>query len=325
MVEPLNPRRASVLGAVQAALVRPAAWGSVWALECALATIPALMWFGWLQGAVDHHYAPDELFADLGTVFRFDQRVELAAVEGGAALASAVLALLFMALGAFAAGGWLALFASNEPERGLRPFLAGGARFLGRFARVWVLTLLLLAFVSWLARGAPWDRAVLGGLLRVPASDFDKLETLQSEATVFAVRAAQAVVHALFVALVLAWGDLTRTRIALFDASSALWAGLESAAMIVRHPLRSLAPGAGLFLFEVAAVTGLGFVAHRIDATVGALGEVAVLFVLGQLVLAWRVVLRGARYHAAVGVVHALARPPARPDPWRYGRLDADA
>ncbi|MBK7878531.1 MAG: hypothetical protein IPJ77_22980 [Planctomycetes bacterium] len=321
MADSADARRISVLGALQAALSRPAVWGSVWAVEFALAAIPATIWFGWLQSTVDHRYAPDELFGDLGTVFRFDQRAELGQLESSAALASAVLALLFMALGAFAAGGWLTLFLSGTRERGLRPFLAGGARFFGRFARVWVGTLLLLAFVSWLARGAPWNHAVLGGLLGVPSSDFERLETLSSEETVFFVRGAQAVVHALLVALVLAWGDFTRTRLALFDGRSALWAGLASAAMLARHPLRSLAPGAGLFLFEVAVVTLLGWLAHRIEARIGGVGEVAVLLVLGQLVLAWRIVLRGARYHAAVAVTHALARPPAKPDPWRFGLL----
>lgn len=323
MVELANTRRISVLGAVQAAFSRPAVWGSVWALEFLLATVPALIWFGWLQPTLDHHYAPDELFTDLGTVFRFDQRAGLGQVEGGAALASALLAFLFMVIGAFAAGGWLALFLANTRERGLRPFLAGGARFFGRFARVWIGTLLLLAFVSWLARGAPWDHAVLGGLLGVPSSDFDKLEMLSSEQTALLARGAQAIVHGVLVALVLAWGDFTRTRLALFDGRSVLWAGLESAAMLVLHPVRSLAPATGLFLFEAAAVTALGLLAHRVDAQIGGIGDVALLLVLGQIALAWRIVLRGARYHAAVAVTHALARPPAKPDPWRFGLAPA--
>jgi hypothetical protein len=33
--------------------------------------------------------------------------------------------------------------------------------------------------------------------------------------------------------------------------------------------------------------------------------------------LVWRVILRGARYHAAVQVSREIVRPIARPDPWK--------
>jgi hypothetical protein len=44
---------------------------------------------------------------------------------------------------------------------------------------------------------------------------------------------------------------------------------------------------------------------------------IAFLFALGQVALLWRVILRGARYHAAAAVSRAVVRPIARPDPWR--------
>lgn len=316
----VGARRISVLASIQSALARPASWGAVWAVEFALASLPALAWFQWLRSTIDHHYAPGELFGDLGTVFRFDQRAGIGQLEAASGQIAALLAVLFMLLGAFAAGGWLSLFLSSTPERGLRPFLAGGARFFGRFARVWVLSILLLALATWLVRGAPWNRIVLGGVLGVPASDFEKLETLSSERTVFLLRGVQALAHALLVALVLVWGDYARTRLALFDTRSALWAGVESAFFLVANPLRALAPMLGVFLFEVAFVVVLGIVSNAIEAGVSDLHEVLVLFLLGQLALGWRIVLRGARYHAAVAVSHAHVRPIAKPDPWRFGR-----
>lgn len=316
-----GPRRISVLASIQSALARPATWAALWAVELALASLPALAWFQWLRSTIDHHYAPDELFGDLGTVFRFDQRAGIGQLDAASGQIGALLAVLFMLLGAFAAGGWLTLFLSSAPERGLRPFLAGGARFFGRFARVWILSILLLALATWLLRGAPWNRIVLGGVFGVPATDFEKLETLSSERTVFLLRGAQALMHALLVALVLVWGDYTRTRLALFDTRSALWAGVESALFIVMHPLRALAPMLGIFLFEVAFLLALGVVSNSIEAGVSELHEVLVLFLLGQLALGWRIVLRGARYHAAVAVSRAHVRPIAKPDPWRFGRV----
>jgi hypothetical protein len=305
-----------VLGSVRAAFARPAAWGSVWAAEAALAAMPALMWFGWMRSAVEHDYGPDQLFNHLDTVFRFDQRQELGQLDASVALGGALLGLAAMLVGAFAAGGWLALFLSRTTERGLAPFLRGGARFFWRYVRVCVLTLLLLALATWVCYGMPWQEGVLRGILRVPARDFERLETLASERTVFLLRGAQAVLHGLAVAAVLAWGTLTRTRLALFDTRSAVWAGVETVVTALAHPLRMLGPLAGLFLLEVVVVTGLGLLAHELEAGVSELTEVGVLFALGQVALAWRVVLRGARYHAAVRASLAVVRPIAKPDPW---------
>lgn len=311
----------SVRAALRSAASRPAAWGSVWAVELLCAIVPATMWFGWLAATTEHRYAPNELFKDLTTVFRFDQRAELAQLDAATAQAGAVLALVVMLAGAFAAGGWLSIFLSGTEQRGLRPFLDGGARFFGRFLRVMLLTIAMLALGSWIVRGAPWDAIVLRGAMGVPAGDVDRLETLASERTVWIVRGIQSLLHATGVALLLVLGDYARTRLALFDARSAVWAWLASLATLVLHPVRTLRPMIGLFLVEVAFVWALGMLSHTIEARTSDLWDVLLLFGLGQLVLAWRVVLRGARYHAAVGVSRRVVLPIAKPDPWRWGRL----
>lgn len=321
MADPEGSRRLSVPGAVRAALARPRAWSAIWVVQALLAGLPALAWFGWLRSTVDHRYAPDELFADLGTVFRFDHRAGLGQMDSITGHAGAVLALVFMLLGVFTAGGWLTTFLAPRPQRTLSEFLGGGARFFGRFLRVWLLTILLLSLATWIVRGAPWERIVLGGLLGVPESDYERLETLRSEQTVFLARGAQAVLHALAVGLVLVWGDYTRTRLALFDTRSALWAGTESAFFVLRHPVRALLPMAGLLALEVAVLAALGIGSNAIDEGIGSLADVALLLVLGQIALWARIVLRGARYHAAVAVSHASVRPIAKPDPWGHGRL----
>src|SRR5205085_3431848 len=149
--------------------------------------------------------------------------------------------------------------------RGLGPFLAGGARFVGRFLRLAVLSILLLALATWLARVA-WEQLLLRAFLHVPAADFGRLETLASERTAFLARGAHAALTAILVALVFTWGDYTRTRIALFDARSVVWAGLGSAVTLLAHPIRALRPVLALFLCEVAAVTLGGLLVHRVDA-----------------------------------------------------------
>jgi hypothetical protein len=41
------------------------------------------------------------------------------------------------------------------------------------------------------------------------------------------------------------------------------------------------------------------------------------LLLIGQLVLIWRLIVRGARYYAAIEVSRDVVRPIARPDPWK--------
>jgi hypothetical protein len=119
---------------------------------------------------------------------------------------------------------------------------------------------------------------------------------------------------------VLVWGDYSRTRLALHDTVSAVWAGLCSLFTLLRHPLKTLRPYAGLFVLELAIVVGAGLVSRAIEKDIAShpdLASAGLLFLIGQLVLMWRAILRGARYHAAVQVSRQVVRPIARPDPWK--------
>jgi hypothetical protein len=76
----------------------------------------------------------------------------------------------------------------------------------------------------------------------------------------------------------------------------------------------------GLFALEVAIVYVTGWLARSIEADIVRHPEavgIAFLFAAAQFALLWRVILRGARYHAAVSVSRDVVMPIARPDPWK--------
>lgn len=308
------------LEALRVALGRPPIWLVAWALEASLAIAPALLLHAWLTDAISHRYEPGSLFRDLGEPFRFDHRAQSELLDGTTGRLGSVLVLLAVLVGIFSAGGWLQVFL--EPTRGhsLQRFFLGGARYFWRFFRLGIATLLLLSLLTWLVRGPAWNTIGLEWILGVPANDARRLETLSSERTAILVRAGQETIYALGFVLVLAWGDYSRTRLALHDTSSAMWAGVCTAFSMLRHPVKTLRPMVGLLLVESALVLAAGLLARSIEGEVGrgvGLGGVAALLGIGQLALLWRIVLRGSRYHAAIQVSRDVVLPIARPDPWR--------
>ena len=308
------------LEALRVALGRPPVWLVAWALEAALAIAPALVLQAWMTDAIGHRYEPGSLFRDLGEPFRTDHRTQTELLDATTGRLGSLLVLLSVLVGIFTAGGWLQVFL--EPTRGhsLQRFFLGGARYFWRFFRLAIVTVLLLSLLTWIVRGPAWDRIGLEWILGVPADDVRRLETLSSERTAFLARGVQELVYAIGFALVLAWGDYSRARLALHDTSSAVWAGACTAFSIARHPVKTLRPMLGLLLVEGALVLAAGLFARSIEAEVGrsaGLGGVAALLGIGQLVLLWRIVLRGSRYHAAIQVSRDVVLPIARPDPWR--------
>ncbi len=296
-------------------------WLAAAALEFALALPAALVWREWLGGALGGRYEPGELFANLSTSFRFDHRTALAQLnaETGAWLSFA--ALLAMLAGMFFAGGWAALAFDGREDEVLARGGAGARRFFGRYLRVWLVTLLLLALWTWVMFEAPWQRLVYDWILRLPHSDGDRLENLVSEWGAVIVRGTQAVLYALGVALVLCCADYVRLRIAWRNARCVCWEWLAALAMLVRRPWRTLAPLAMLFASEVLLVAGASVVARELEGRLGVnragLGTVWALALLTALVLLVRCWLRGARYHAAAEVVAQDVAPLPQPFLWR--------
>ena len=314
------PRRPISFAALRASLGRTPVWLVCWGMESLLAIVPALVLQRWMSSTLSHRYAPGSLFESLDTVFRTDQRQELDLVNAVTGELGAALALFAMLIGCFSAGGWLQVFLERTRGESLRRFFFGGARYFWRFFRLLFVTVLTLALLSWLVYGKPWNTIVLGWLLDVPKSDYEKLETLRSEQTVVYLTWARDLAYAIGVALVLAWGTYTRTRLALFDTHSAVWAGICSWFTVLRHPFKALLPLAALFAIELAIVIAAGLLARRVDASILVTESglaLATLMAIGVIALLWRVVLRGAWYHAAVAVSREIVRPIARPDPWK--------
>ena len=310
-----DPSRFTFLKALQRASGRVPLWLTTSAVIGLLALVAALPWLGFLREALDQRYLPGSLLRALDSEFLFDQRRAHGALSDATATTGAVLAFLALVFGVFSAGGWLQVLLERSDGHSLRRFFYGGSRFFFRFLRVLVLTVLSLQLASWVIYGLPWDLLVEGLWLGI-----EDPEELTSELTARQLVLAQ---DGLFLAATLAillWGDYTRARIALHDGVSALWAGACAWITLLRHPLRTLRPHLLLGAFEALAIgiawQWTGFFEARITGP-GSWPWVLGLFVLGQALLCWRSIVRGARYAAAVEISAEVIRPPRRPDPWK--------
>jgi hypothetical protein len=304
------------VAAVLHALGRTPIWLFTALVMLVLGAIAALPWVDWFGQALGHRYAPGEVLAGMSEVFRFDHRGDLGELRARTGQTVALLGLVAMIFGVFAAGGWLQVFLEHTSGHSVRRFLWGGSRYFWRFVRVWILTLIVLAFLSWLCLGWPWKTLIAGLLFGAPGGE---TEVFTSEWSALALGWLQAGAHALLFALTLVWADYARTRLALLDTKSALVAGVATIGLLVRYPVRALRPMLLLFGIEVLVLWLAGRATGALDAglaTGASWHDVALLFLVGQVALLWRAIHRGARYHAAVSVSRDLVPPLARPDPW---------
>jgi len=304
------------LFALRNTLARAPVWILVSVFTILLALVVSTPWLTWFREIISHRYAPGSLIRGLDEVFRTDTAASRAGIESSTRSTGAALALVAMLGGAFTAGGWLQVFLERTRGRSLRRFFYGGSRFFFRFLRVLLLTLLGLHMAGWLLYGAPWDWLVHGLMFGAPDGN---LEVLSSELTVRRIGWCQDGLFFAAVALILVWGIYTRSRMALHDTTSAVWAGICSGALMVAHPLRTLIPMAALFAAQAVVLAAAGYFNDTTQARLGAPGDwtgVLVLFLLTIVTLAWRTIVRGAGYHAALQVNAQLVRPLSRPDPW---------
>lgn len=307
--------------ALKAILRRTPMWLASWA-ALLLVTLPvASPWPDWFAKATANRYAPGELVRSLDASFRYDHREGLAGLQGTTAALGAAAFLIAGLLGAFLAGGWLQVILERTPGRSMRRFVYGGGRYFGRFLRFWFLTLCVLAALHWTLYGWPWKTVVLQWLMDVPAHDTDALYSFDSEYDVRRLLWLRDGLAAAGFALVMLWGAFSRTRLALHDTTSALWAGLCTAFTILRHPLKTIRPFVLLFLVELCVVSLLaGGIMRALDEGLAESPtgtRVLLMFLLGQLALMWREITRGARYYAAARVSQELLSPLSRPDPWK--------
>jgi len=311
--------------ALFSAMGRVPIWLLVWAVLFLLSLVVALPWYEWFDETLGKSYAPGAETRSLSEVFLQDQASGISAMNAATGQAGAILAFASMLFGVFFAGGWLQVLLERTRGQSLRRFLFGGARYFWRFLRLLLLTLALLHLFGWVIYGTPFQESVLGSWLGVAKGDWGKLESLDSEGTVFAVRLFQDGLFALLFALTLTWGDYTRTRLALQDTYSAIWGGLQTLFTMLRHPIKTLRPLVVLLLIEFLVIFSLsalvgwlegGFEAAEGEELAGT-GRVWIIALVSQFVLMWRCIIRGARYHATAIVSQDVVRPLSRPDPWR--------
>lgn len=340
--EPVRLGPLLFLRSVRRVLAGPPVWLLTSGLLLLLALPIGLSWHAFFADATAHRYWPDRVLAEgegpadealtpflwdelvysLTPSFRQDHGESIAELRRATAQSGAVLAALALLVGIFAAGGWLQVLLERTRGRALRRFFLGGARYFFRFTRLFLLSVVLLAAWQWLVYGPLWDEWVLGRWMGVPAGDRGSLETLASELDAVRLGWLRDGTHALGFALVLAWGTLARTRMALLDGTSALKAGVLTAALIVRHPIKTLGPLTSIFGLEFLLVA---FACGRFSRWLEegllerpSVGLVIAMGLVGALALMIREVMRGARYHSTMKVSQAIVRPPARAtDPWR--------
>ena len=305
------------LHALRVTIGRTPVWLVAASFVALLALAQALPWLAWFDRAIGPGYGPGELLVELHEDFRFDQRASKAALDASTQGAGGALALIAMLIGAFSAGGWLQVFLERTEGESVRKFFYGGARFFLRFVRVLVVTLAVLSLLRWVLHGRPWEWLVLETLCGLEKPD---LELFESERHARAVELAQAGLHALGFALVMAWADFTRTRLAFHGTRSAVWAGLCTAWAMLRHPIRMLRPLALLLAVE-SAVLAVGWLAvAQLEGLLGPdstrWGVLALLAVTLGVHLG-RTIVRGARYSACVLATRDVVRPLSRPDPWK--------
>ena len=314
-LETTSPPLLQFWKSLRATFGRVPLWFFCWSVPLLLAVALALPWRAWFDDTLAQRFAPGAVLASTTEVFRFDQRESLGELKshtGGVAAALGLCAILF---GAFCAGGWLQVFLERTRGHTLRRFFWGGARHFWRFLRLTFLTLLVLSLFGWVVYGWPWKLLMS---LFYGAED-GNLEVLTSERSALWLRWVQAGAYGLIFALVLTWGDYTRTRMALHNTRSALWAGLCTLGLFIWHPIQTLRPLGLLLLLEFFVVLGLGSLSWRFNAGLDATSgwkSLTYLFLFGQLALLYQTISRGARYHAAVAISRRIVPPLAQPDPW---------
>lgn len=294
-------------------------WGFAALAQVSLGLPMALVFHGWMNSAIGNRYEEGDLFANLSTAFRFDHRESWAQLASQNAAMGAVLALTSMLLGMFFAGGWVTM--AFQRQHTIRAALQGGGRFFGRYLRVWLCTLAVLALWSWLVYGGPWRLGVLGLGAGLPESDWDRMESFRSEWSAVGLRLAQGGIYVLGIALVLTAGDYARLRIAWRDTGGVVREYLGAWWLILSRPWTTLAPVALVAGIEAALVVLAGLGARQIEGALGVrqagLEGVLVLAAISITLVALRCWCRGARYAWAARVVEREVEPLPKPFAWR--------
>ena len=318
--------------AIRAALGRVPLWLLVTLAIGALALPGAVLTHRSFEEALGNQYAPGSMLRGLETNFHTDSRGERGELDGALAALGAALAGLAILFGIFTAGGWLQVFLERTDGHSVRRFLHGGVRHFWRFLRVFLLVVVGAGALHYVVYDGPWHALVETRLLELPEVpaqgaqsgpeySAERMEGMPDELSAVRVVWMQDGLHALLFALLMVWAVYTRTRLALHDASSSLWAGLCAFFMLLRHPIRTLRPMLMLLILEFGVVYVAASVHRWIEEGLDADStwkSVAMIFAVSAVVLAISEILHAARYHAAIVVSRRLISPIASPDPWKH-------
>lgn len=307
-------------------------WLVCWFVMLILGLTVTLPWFSAFNSMIGERYEHGAIMTSLfrsftaaeGAVadatFLADHADKLSSLNTNSARVGAVTAFLAILWGTFAAGGWLQITLGKRRGKYVKRFFLGGTRYFGRFLRLLILVLIKISVLGWLLYGMPWNELVLKGMYGVPKSDWGALETLPSEELVVHLGWTQASLFAVGLFGVLTWARYTRTRIALHDTSSVVWNGILTFFTMLRHPIQTLRPMILLLIVEGLVMYGVARLIAQLELGLDGnpdFGRVLLIAFVAQALVAFRVIVNGARTHAAVGASQATVRPLMRPDPWK--------
>jgi hypothetical protein len=252
----------------------------LWAWYGLLALVPAVPAWTWWNGVLGD--SPEAASA----LKRFDLGVFLDVVAGkgingfgllvGAAAAAGIVAAVS---GAFAFGGILEVFGSEEDRRPfMHRFFRGGGHFFWRFFRLVITAGICLA----LAIGAV--SALLTAITTpLSESEWEPAGYLGGVASIAVVLA----VAGLFLLAL----DYARIRVARDDSRSMLRAYASGLAFVLRRLVTAYGIAITILILEVALI--LCYVAYETNApAASAWAAIAALFVIQQVVVLGRVFLR---------------------------------
>jgi len=320
------------LQSLQAALGRVPLWLICSLVLVALSLPVGLLTYESYSSAIGNNYEPGALIGSLETNFVIDHADVRGDLNSTVGILSSISAALAMLIGIFAAGGWLQVFFQRTGGHSVRRFFHGGVRHFWRFVRVFLLVVLGAAAIQRAVYYEPWHSLVETSLLQLPEVPLQgasigpayselRLETLDDEYSARKIVWVQDGLHALLMALLLTWAVYTRTRLAMHDATSSLWAGLCTFFTMLRHPIKTLRPMFLLLVVEAAIVFLAGSVHGWMEENLGpdsSWKSVAMIFTVSSAVLILSEIIHAARYQAAILVSRSVIGPIARPDPWKH-------
>lgn len=320
------------LQSLRSALGRVPLWLICSLVLVALSLPVGLLTYDTYSNAIGNQYEPGSLIRSLETNFVIDSSEERGELNSTVAIVSSISAALAMFIGIFAAGGWLQVFFQRTSGHSVRRFFHGGVRHFWRFFRVFLLVVVCAAVIQRVVYYEPWHALVETSFLQLPdvapqgASvgpeyTSDRLEGVADEYTARKIIWAQDGLHALLMALLLTWAVYTRTRLAMHDATSSIWAGLCTFFTMLRHPIKTLRPMLLLLLVEVVVVLLATSIHGWMEESLGpesSWKSVAMIFAVSTAVLVISEIIHAARYQAAILVSRSVIGPISRPDPWKH-------